>query len=190
MRPRLILFLVLIVLLFAAGVQVLWKAASHQAERPFAGNSTVMAAQQQPSSPSPGLTSISPQLAPASLSTPASRSQQPAEPPSLKAPALHTVADNPDLTQFARCLAKKQVSMYGAYWCPHCAEQKEKFGQAFKYVPYVECAVVGQPPSVQSQACKDMQIHRYPTWIFPDGDRVEAIQTLEQLSQKTGCKLP
>jgi len=80
--------------------------------------------------------------------------------------------------------------MYGAFWCPHCQEQKEKFGEAFKYVPYVECAVLGQPRTVQSQACSEMQIHRYPTWIFPDGDRVEAIQTLEQLSQRTGCKLP
>jgi hypothetical protein len=91
---------------------------------------------------------------------------------------------------FAQCLAKKQVSMYGAYWCSHCAEQKEKFGDSFKYVHYVECAVVGQSPQVQSQACQEMQIHKYPTWVFPDGERVEAIQTLEQLSERTGCKLP
>jgi hypothetical protein len=94
------------------------------------------------------------------------------------------------LDQFARCLASKQVSMYGAYWCPHCAEQKEKFGTSFKYVPYVECSIPGQSPQVQTQACKEMQIKKYPTWVFPDGERVEAIQTMEQLSQRSGCKLP
>ena len=40
---------------------------------------------------------------------------------------------------FAKCLATKQTTMYGLYWCPHCIEQKEMFGDAFHYVPYVEC---------------------------------------------------
>ena len=44
---------------------------------------------------------------------------------------------------FAKCLASKQAKMYGLYWCPHCAEQKEMFGKAFQYVPYVECAIKG-----------------------------------------------
>src|ERR1700721_800170 len=43
----------------------------------------------------------------------------------------------------AKCLASKQVRMYGLYWCPHCIEQKEEFGAAFHYVPYVECAIKG-----------------------------------------------
>ena len=42
---------------------------------------------------------------------------------------------------FAKCLASKQTKMYGLYWCPHCIEQKEMFGKAFRYVPYVECAI-------------------------------------------------
>ena len=30
--------------------------------------------------------------------------------------------------------------MYGAFWCSHCLEQKEEFGQqAMKDFPYVEC---------------------------------------------------
>ena len=91
---------------------------------------------------------------------------------------------------FAQCLAKKQVVMYGAFWCPHCADQKKEFGSSFRYVHYVECAVAGQPPNVQAPACRDMQIRKYPTWVFPDGERVEANLTLEKLSEKTGCKLP
>ena len=26
---------------------------------------------------------------------------------------------------FARCLSDRGVKMYGAWWCPHCKEQKE-----------------------------------------------------------------
>ena len=44
---------------------------------------------------------------------------------------------------FARCLTDRQVKMYGAYWCPHCAEQKEMFGESFALAPYVECGVAG-----------------------------------------------
>src|ERR1700694_373108 len=36
---------------------------------------------------------------------------------------------------FARCLTERGVKMYGAWWCPHCVEQKEKFGASFEYVP-------------------------------------------------------
>ncbi len=91
---------------------------------------------------------------------------------------------------FAQCLAQKGATMYGAYWCPHCSEQKEKFGESFKYVHYVECGIPGQPPSAQTQPCKDMQIKKYPTWTFADGDRMEAPQSLQSLGQKTGCKVP
>jgi hypothetical protein len=38
------------------------------------------------------------------------------------------------LEAFAKCISAKQAKMYGAYWCPHCAEQKEMFGGAFQYV--------------------------------------------------------
>ena len=188
MRARVIIPSAFILVLAFAGLQVLRRAPSHPAESSFSGNSAVLAAETQlPSAPV-----TMPQAVPAKLSFPVVAVGM-SSPESLTAkavPMLHAVADKPDLSEFARCLAKKQVSMYGAYWCPHCAEQKEKFGQAFKYVPYVECAVVGQPPAVQTPACREMQIHKYPTWVFPDGDRVEAIQTLEQLSQRTGCKLP
>src|SRR5579885_3423480 len=42
---------------------------------------------------------------------------------------------------FAKCLTTKQAKMYGAFWCPHCAEQKEMFGSSFKYAPYIECGI-------------------------------------------------
>jgi hypothetical protein len=91
---------------------------------------------------------------------------------------------------FAHCLGARGVKMYGAYWCPHCQEQKEKFGASFEYAPYVECGVKGDPRA-QSQVCKDENVKHYPTWQFPPtGERVERIFTLEELSDRTGCALP
>ena len=88
----------------------------------------------------------------------------------------------------AKCLTQKQVKMYGAYWCPHCAEQKEEFDLSFEYVPYVECGVPGDRKA-ETQVCLQAGIKRFPTWIFPDGTREEKVFPLEDLAQKTGCPL-
>lgn len=91
---------------------------------------------------------------------------------------------------FARCLTDRGVKVYGAWWCPHCQEQKEKFGASFEYAPYVECGVKGDLHAT-SQACKDDNIKHYPTWQFPPtGERVERVFSLEELSDRTGCSLP
>ncbi|MFZ1169028.1 MAG: hypothetical protein WBQ87_18830, partial [Candidatus Sulfotelmatobacter sp.] len=65
---------------------------------------------------------------------------------------------------FAKCLATKQAKMYGLYWCPHCIEQKEMFGKAFQYVPYVECAIKGSREL--TPACKAAGIKLFPSWQF------------------------
>lgn len=94
------------------------------------------------------------------------------------------------LDSFAQCLADKGVKMYGAYWCPHCAEQKELFGESFKLAPYVECGIAGNR-SAEQAVCKDAGIHHFPTWQFPPvGERVEAVMPLADLSSRTGCSLP
>lgn len=91
--------------------------------------------------------------------------------------------------KFAQCLKDRGVVMYGAYWCPHCAEQKELFGASFKKAPYVECGVEGNT-RVEMQVCKDAGIQRFPTWQFPPtGERVEGNLSLEALSDRTGCPL-
>ena len=91
---------------------------------------------------------------------------------------------------FARCLNARGVKMYGAYWCPHCQEQKEKFAKSFEYVNYVECGVMGDLHA-QSQVCKDDNVKHYPTWQFPPtGERVERVFDLGELSERTGCTLP
>jgi hypothetical protein len=91
---------------------------------------------------------------------------------------------------FARCLTDRGVKMYGAYWCPHCVDQKEQFGASFEYAPYVECGIKGDLHGV-AQVCKDAGIKLYPTWQFPPtGERVERVFTLQELSDRTGCSLP
>ena len=89
---------------------------------------------------------------------------------------------------FAKCLATKQAKMYGLYWCPHCIEQKEMFGEAFHYVPYQECATKGS--SEEAPVCKMAGVKLFPAWQFGDEPPKEGVLSLEALSDKTGCSLP
>jgi hypothetical protein len=90
---------------------------------------------------------------------------------------------------FARCLTEKGVKMYGAYWCPHCSDQKKLFDASFQFAPYIECGVPGNTAKMQ-QVCTDAAIKHFPTWQFPPvGERIEGEMPLEDLSMKTGCPL-
>jgi hypothetical protein len=89
---------------------------------------------------------------------------------------------------FAQCLAAKQSKMYGLYWCPHCIEQKEMFGEAFRYVPYVECAIKGSKD--EAPECKAAGVKLFPSWQFGTEPPKEGVLSLEALSDKTGCSLP
>ena len=84
---------------------------------------------------------------------------------------------------FAKCLASKNITMYGTYNCPHCLNEKKAFGSSFQYVSYIECT---QEPN----KCVDAGILEIPTWIFPDGKKLISEQGLEKLSQESGCPLP
>ena len=100
-------------------------------------------------------------------------------------------ADKPaNLDDFARCLGKKEAVMYGAFYCEHCKEQKDLFGDSAQYLPYVECVERGTRKVTEQ--CKTLGIRRTPTWIFEQsGERVDGkVLSLQELSQKTGCKLP
>jgi hypothetical protein len=92
------------------------------------------------------------------------------------------------LDGFAKCVTKSGAKMYGAWWCPHCADQKELFGFAFQYVNYVECSAPEQ--RTESDTCKQAGIKNFPTWQFSDGTRAEGSLHLQAISEKTGCKLP
>ena len=75
--------------------------------------------------------------------------------------------------------------MYGAYWCSHCQEQERDFGDAFKFVTYVECADKSKG-GLPTAACKAAGIEGYPTWIFADGSRVESVMSYDELAKKVG----
>jgi len=88
---------------------------------------------------------------------------------------------------FAQCLTDKGATFYGAYWCPHCANQKNLFGSSMKNVNYVECSLPNK--AGQTEICIQKNITGYPTWEFADGNRTYGEQSFEKLSQKTGCAL-
>ena len=89
---------------------------------------------------------------------------------------------------FAKCLKDKGAKFYGAFWCPHCQNQKRLFGRSARFLPYVECST----PDGRSQTpdCTEKNVEGYPTWEFADQSRVNGEATLEQLSEKTGCVIP
>lgn len=89
---------------------------------------------------------------------------------------------------FAKCLTEKEAKMYGAFWCPHCKDQKAMFGSSWKYVTYVECST----PDGQGQlpVCTQAKVSGYPTWEFKDGSRESGALALSELSLKTSCELP
>ncbi len=88
---------------------------------------------------------------------------------------------------FAKCLSQKGVRMYGTFWCPHCNAQKEAFGKNWGYVDYVECSA--PDGRSQLQVCADAGIEGYPTWVFPDGNKLAGEVTAQQLSMASGCAL-
>ncbi len=92
------------------------------------------------------------------------------------------------LDSFASCLAEKGATFYGAFWCPHCQNQKALFGNSARLLSYVECST----PDGKNQlpVCIEAKINGYPTWEFADGSRESGEVSLERLAEKTFCVLP
>lgn len=90
--------------------------------------------------------------------------------------------------EFATCLKDKGATFYGAFWCPHCQNQKALFGKSAKLIPYKECST----PDGKSQLpeCTEAGIETYPTWIYADGTKQTGEISLEDLAAKTQCVLP
>lgn len=83
----------------------------------------------------------------------------------------------------AQHLAATGSAMYGAYWCPHCADQKAMFGDAIDQVPYVECAADGE--NAQPDLCSAKGIQAYPTWEI-NGQLYPGVKSLDDLAQLSG----
>jgi uncharacterized membrane protein len=99
--------------------------------------------------------------------------------------------------QLARYLKSIGAKEYGAYWCPHCYEQKELFGyQAAKELNYMECAPDGK--NSQTALCQKIvadvqkqtgQQFGFPTWEI-NGKFYPGVQKLEKLAELSGYKGP
>jgi hypothetical protein len=92
-----------------------------------------------------------------------------------------------DASAFAQALSASGTKMYGAFWCSHCNNQKNLFGDAKSELPYIECS---NPDRTQTQAAIDAGISSYPTWVFSDGSRHIGELSFEALSEKSGVALP
>ncbi|MEK6936463.1 MAG: hypothetical protein AABW58_00150 [Nanoarchaeota archaeon] len=88
---------------------------------------------------------------------------------------------------FAKCLTENGARFYGAFWCPHCKEQKNLFGKSVKFINYVECST--PDGDAQTPLCIGARITGYPTWEFKDGSRMSGLVSLKELGEKTGCSL-
>ncbi|MDR7538249.1 MAG: vitamin K epoxide reductase family protein [Armatimonadota bacterium] len=87
----------------------------------------------------------------------------------------------------ARHLAASGARFYGAYWCPHCQDQKAIFGRAARALPYIECDPRGV--AAQPQACISAGIRAYPTWDI-GGKRYEGFLSLDELARLSGYPPP
>lgn len=87
---------------------------------------------------------------------------------------------------FAQCLADEGAKFFGAYWCPHCKDQKDLFENSSK-LSYIECSL---PNQQQNQLCTEEGITGYPTWKFANGDVESGVLPLSDLAARTNCVLP
>jgi uncharacterized membrane protein len=99
--------------------------------------------------------------------------------------------------ELATHLKQVGAKMYGAYWCPHCHDQKELFGkEAAAIYPYIECA----PDGVKSQTalCQEIapkiekqtgQSFGFPTWEV-NGQFLTGTQSLTDLATKSNYQGP
>lgn len=91
--------------------------------------------------------------------------------------------DTAYIEKLAKFMSEKGLVMYGAYWCPHCQDQKKLFGDAWQYVDYVECDEKG--PNANPQECAANGITGYPTWIY-NGEKISGAKSLSELAQIVG----
>ena len=85
--------------------------------------------------------------------------------------------------RLADYLTETDAKMYGAYWCPHCAAQKDYFGGAASRIPYIECDPAGF--DAQVELCDSVGIEAYPTWIIK-GEYYLGAQPLGELATLSG----
>jgi len=101
--------------------------------------------------------------------------------------ASNKAANRPgEYDTLASCIAESGATFYGAFWCPHCNNQKKAFGKSEKLLPYTECST--PDGNGQTPACIEAGVESYPTWVLADGTRLAGTQTVQNLAMATGCE--
>lgn len=90
--------------------------------------------------------------------------------------------------EFAQCITQKGYRMYGLYTCSHCKDQKDAFGNSFRYIDYIECHP--KSPDYRAQECLEAKIDGYPTWVGPNEEQIVGFSPLGVLAKETDCRLP
>jgi len=80
--------------------------------------------------------------------------------------------------EFAKYLAEQGAKMYGTEWCPHCKNQKNLFGNSFRYINYIDC-------DKNRNECSIAGITGYPTWNINE-QNYPGEQSIERLAQLSG----
>ena len=76
-----------------------------------------------------------------------------------------TNKSGPREMKIAKTLKERGAKMYGAYWCSHCFEQKQRLGaEAMRLIPYIECAKDGE--NSQTSLCKANKVCVYMRSLF------------------------
>lgn len=96
--------------------------------------------------------------------------------------------DEGKLKKFVNCLTETGVKFYGTYRCAFCVQQKEMFGGAATYLPYIECAPDRASPEALAM-CEEANVGPIPDWRFPDGRQELGLLSLEKLVELSNCQL-
>jgi uncharacterized membrane protein len=109
--------------------------------------------------------------------------------PGIVAPAV-TTTSGPAQLALARHLREIGAKEYGAYWCPHCHDQKMLFGkEAAALIDYIECDPRGQNSRAQICQAAGANIKGFPTWEIK-GQFYSGTQSLEKLADLSGYTGP
>jgi len=100
-----------------------------------------------------------------------------------KVSPIITTVSSKEKINFAKFLTNNNIVMYSAYWCPHCNDQKQLFGQqAVEELIIVECAKDGK--NNQYKLCQEKGIEGFPSWEI-DNEIYSGTMSLRELAQMT-----
>jgi uncharacterized membrane protein len=105
-------------------------------------------------------------------------------------PPLVTTTSGPAEIALVRYLTQIGAKEYGAYWCPHCHDQKMLFGrEAAKLINYFECDPKGQNSRAEICQAAAANLKGFPTWEIK-GQFYSGTKSLEKLAEFSGYTGP